>query len=250
MSEASSTGGACGGQAMRKARRALLSAAFFCAYGALSLLFAPLLILPLWSKRTFRALIRFFYRAFVACARATGLFRVRIDEASLKALAGARGKVVAMNHLSLIDIVVLIAHLPDSTAIAKPQVLRNPFLAIVAKKMFIVNTGDAGAVVAAAAGLLAQGVNIVVFPQGTRGGETLHRGAARLALAARRSVLCVRIDYSPLVLAKGQPWWDVGERTIEISLALRATLSPRLANTRAAAKALTAEIACAIQSAH
>lgn len=241
--------------------RAILSGAFFLAYGAFALFFAPLLILPVWSKRVFRRTIRLFYQAFVLCARWTGLFRVDMDEATRKILASLHGVVVAMNHVSLIDIVVIIAHIPDATAIAKPAVLKNPFLAIVAKKMFIVNAGDASAVIDEAVRSLAAGVNVVIFPQGTRGGENFHRGAAHIALAAHAHIQPVRIDYDPPVLAKGQPWWDVGARTIRISLSARPLGGTRLSCLRewhacralrsssphAAARALTERLRAALR---
>lgn len=234
-----------------KVLRSLLSCAFFLAYGLLALAFAPLLALPFFGGAPLRRLIRFFYRALVRCARATALFRVEIDDAARAALANARGCVIAMNHVSLIDIVVLLAHLPDSTAIAKPDVMRNPALRTVAKKMFIVNDGDTASLMESAMRFLADGVNVVVFPQGTRGGKTLHRGAARLAIAAQRPLLPVRIDYTPVVLAKSQPWWYAGERTVRIRLATRPPLNPPPAGggARAAARAMTGKIARAIMQA-
>ena len=228
---------------MMRFLRSLLSGAFFLAYGLLTLGFAPLLIIPIWQPRQFRTLIRFFYRAFVLCARWTGLFRVNLDPATRQTLASLHGSIIVMNHVSLIDIVVIIAHIPAATAIAKPAVLRNPCLAIVAKRMFIVNDGDAAAVISAAASSLADGVNVVVFPQGTRGGKTFHRGAAHLALISRRPIQPVRIDYDPPVLAKGQPWWDVGPRTIQISLAIRPQITPTAPDSHSAARELTSQLA-------
>ena len=67
--------------------------------------------------------------------------------------------------------------------------------------------------------LLAQGVDLVVFPQGTRvpagaPRRPLRRGAAQIALHAGVPVLPVRIACAPPVLAKGQPWYDLADRTI------------------------------------
>ena len=226
--------------------RSILAGAFFLAYGLLALLFAPVLALPIWRPRAFRALIRFYYRAFVACGRLTGLFAVETAAADRARLASLHGAIVVMNHISLIDIVVILAHIPDATAIAKPAVLRNPFLSIVAKRMFIVNDGDVSSLIATACTHLAQGTNVVIFPQGTRGGATFHRGAAHLALTSRVAVQPVRIDYAPPVLTKGQPWWDVGAHTIRISLNVRDAIVPSPPDSHAAARALTAQIADAL----
>ncbi len=222
--------------------RGALAGAFFVAYGLLALVAAPVFLLPVWSARGFRAFIRFFYRAFVACSRWTGLFAVSCDAATRAALASLHGAVIAMNHVSLIDIAVILAHIPDATAIAKAAVLRNPFLSVVARRMFIVNSGDGKAVIAEAMRHLARGTNVVVFPQGTRGGKTLHRGAAHLALCSHSPLQPVRIEYSPVVLAKGQAWWDVGERTVRISLAALPPIYPTGEDSHAAARDLTARL--------
>ena len=229
-----------------RAARSILSGIFFLAYGSLALSFAPVFMLPVWRPRAFRAFIRFYYRAFVACARWTRLFAVYVDDDARAALASLHGAIVVMNHISLIDIVVILAHIPDATAIAKPAVLRNPFLAIVAKKMFIVNDGDAASVISAGRASLAEGTNVVIFPQGTRGGATFHRGAAHLALSSRAAIQPVRIDYDPPVLAKGQPWWDVGAHTIRISLDPRRRIFASAPDSHAAARALTEQIAAAL----
>ena len=221
--------------------RSLLSGAFFVLYGLFALPFAPLV--PLLPRRTGRFLVRLFYRLFVFTARATGLFAVSVSGE----LRRPRGMVVAMNHVSLIDICVLLAHLPDSACIAKSSAKRNPFLSAVVSRLFISNDLGWEATVAEARKLLDSGVNVVVFPQGTRGGEEWRRGAARLALAAGTDVAAYRIAYDPVVLAKGQPWWDVGAKVICISLERLADIqSAGFANDRSGAVALTARIRDAI----
>lgn len=226
--------------------RSILAGMFFVAYGALALAFAPILALPIWKARAFRAFIRFYYRVFVACARATGLFRVVIDEATRATLAALHGEIIVMNHISLVDIVIILAHIPDATAIAKPAVLANPFLSIVARKMFIVGGDDAASIIASARRYLAEGTNVVIFPQGTRGGAKLHRGAAHLSLSSGVTLRPVRIDYDHPSLAKGQPWWDVGDHTIEISLAAKPPIHPDAPDSHSAARILTERIGKAL----
>ena len=204
--------------------RYVLAALFFFLYGAFALPFAPvILVMPVsWV----RAVIRAFYRSFRLLARWTGLYRVEADRETLQTLEKCRGRIVVMNHVSLIDICIILSLLPDSTAIAKAAVLKNPALAAVARKMFIVNDESPDRILAACGRLLAQGVNIVIFPQGTRGGDKFHRGAARLALATGAEVLPVRIAYDPVILDKRHPWYYVGDRTIRISLAALPVVRP------------------------
>lgn len=234
--------------------RALLSGFFFFFYGIFALPFA--LLLPVLPRRAGRWIVRIFYRLFVLLSRVTGLYAVRCaDRPDL--LPDRRppavtepppppGRIIVMNHVSLIDICVLLAHLPDAVCIAKAATKRNPFLAMVVRKLFIANDKGGLATIAEAQAHLARGVHVVVFPQGTRGGRTIRRGAARMALATRAEIEVYRIDYDPVVLAKGQPWWDVGDKIIRIALTRRGRIVPEGPNDHRAAVALTARIAAAI----
>ena len=123
--------------------RGALSGLFFVIYGLFALPFALLLPIPIWPKKLVRAAVRACFRLFVFLARVTHLFRVECaaeDRAALKALHGA---IVVMNHVSLIDAVILMVHLGDSTGIAKAAAKRNPFLGAVVRTVFIPN--DSGA---------------------------------------------------------------------------------------------------------
>ena len=172
------------------------------------------------SKRM-RACVRSSYRFFVWAARITGLFRVDVSPEDRRILSSAQGRVVVANHISLIDIIILMAYLPDSTAVAKSAAGRNPFYSRIVSSVFIVND-DPSRVLNVASELLSSGVNIVIFPEGTRTApgavRRLHRGAAQMALHSGAEVLCATIFCDTRVLAKGQPWWDVGERIVHYTL--------------------------------
>ena len=228
-----------------RAARGALSGAFFLLYGLLASPFVP--VLACLSKRQGRFVIRWFYRGFVFFAGLTGLYKVSVScGEDGREPAASSGRVVVMNHVSLIDICVLLANLGDSVCIAKAATKRNPFLGMVVRRLFIANDAGGPAELAEASEYLAKGVNVVVFPQGTRGGTEFRRGAARLALRARVPVEAWRIDYDPVVLAKGQPWWDVGARTVRITLRRVGTIPPDGPDTRPGAVALTKRIRIAI----
>ena len=204
---------------VRKAR-GCLAGAFFLAFGLGGLVIGCVCfpLLAFFPQRWMRALVRASYRLFVWVARVTGLFRVALSQADRVRLAQTRGRVVVANHLTLIDIVILIAFLPDSTSIAKAAAKRNFFYSQIVRRVFLVNDDPARALDEAQR-LLVQGVNIIVFPEGTRTpanapSRKLRRGAAQIALHAGAPILPIRIDCDPPVLAKGQPWHDVADRTI------------------------------------
>ena len=200
--------------------RSGLAAAFFVAFGLGGLVIGCVCfpLLAFFPQRRMRALVRASYRLFVGAARVTGLFRVDISPSDRALLARTRGRVIVANHLTLIDIVILIATLPDSTSIAKAAARRNFFYSQIVRRVFLVNDDPARALDESRR-LLAQGVNVIVFPAGTRTpadapARTIRRGAAQIALHADAPILPIRIDCDPPVLAKGQPWHDVADRTI------------------------------------
>ena len=238
-----------------KFARSCLSGVFFTAFAIgsalLGFLLFPILLLSGTGpsvQRRMRRVVRQTYRFFVWAARVTGLFRVEISGADRARLASLRGHVVVANHISLIDIIILIAHLGDSTAIAKSAAARNPFYSRIVKSAFLVND-DPEEVLTQAGRLLAQGVNMIVFPEGTRmppdsPGRRLRRGAAQIALASGAPLQPLTIECDPPVLAKGQPWYDVGGRTIVYTLRLKDAISARSGSVRGhtVAVELTAQI--------
>jgi 1-acyl-sn-glycerol-3-phosphate acyltransferase len=95
-------------------------------------------------------------------------------------------------------------------------VSRNPFMRVVARKILVVNDGPV-AVVRSAARYLKEGINVVVFPEGTRTPadapeHVFHRGSAHIAIQSSSPVELVSMDCDMNILAKEQPWWDVGDR--------------------------------------
>ena len=205
--------------------RGILALFFFLAFGVGGLVLGCVLFPPLMlfrARRAMRALVRGCYRLFVWAARMTGMIRVALspeDRAQFKAM---RGRVVVASHPTLIDVVILLALLPDTTAVAKAAAGRNFFYSRVVNAAFLVNDNPLR-VLEEAKDLLARGGNLVIFPEGTRTPvdaprHKLHRGAAQIALHAGAPVQCVSLACDPPVLAKGQPPWDVGDRIITFTL--------------------------------
>ncbi len=147
-----------------------------------------------------------------------------------------------MNHISLIDICVLLSVLGDAVCVVKAAAKRNPFLGVAVRKLFIANDTGVEETLAKGQALLESGVDVVIFPQGTRNGVKWQRGAARLALATGATIALYHIAYDPVVLAKGQPWWDVGDKVIRITLTEKGLLSPSGPNDHKNAVALTARL--------
>lgn len=233
--------------------RGILALLFFVAFGVGGLVLGCVLFPPLMlfrARRAMRALVRACYRLFVWAARMTGMIRVVLSSEDRARFAAMRGRVVVASHPTLIDVVILLALLPDTTAVAKAAAGRNFFYSRVVNAAFLVNDNPLR-VLDEAKDLLARGGNLVIFPEGTRTPvdaprHKLHRGAAQIALHVGAPVQCVSVTCDPPVLAKGQPAWDVGDRVITFTLRACGEI-PVAAPTpdtvqHAAAVALTARI--------
>ena len=201
--------------------RSLLAGLFFAVYGLGSLVIGglvfPLLTLAGTDKLK-RGLVRQSWRLFIWLAERMRILRLAISPEDRARLAAMRGQIVVANHPTLIDIILLTILLPDATGIAKAAAKRNVFYSLIVKGVFLVND-DPQQVLAGATDLLSRGVNLVIFPEGTRmpvDGKVhpLRRGAAQIALRAQVPLVPVTLTCTPPVLAKGQPWYEVGDRTI------------------------------------
>lgn len=209
--------------------RSILSAAFFLMFGIGGLLFSFVLLFPL-SKASARRILRMLFRFFVWAGGKTGLFAVDLSGEDRRRLQSATGSVVVSNHQTLIDAVILISLLGDSVCVTKKAVSRNPFMRVVARKILVVNDGPL-AVVETADRYLRDGVNVVVFPEGTRTPvdapeHVFHRGAAHIAIRSGVCVELVSMNCDLRILAKNQPWWDVGDRTATYSVRCKGYLDP------------------------
>lgn len=189
-----------------------------------------LLVFPLVSlfirqpeRRTLvsRRLIHHTWRFFVWLMRAVGVITVEVR--GLERLQ-RRGLLVLPNHPTLIDVVILVSLMPDVSCVVKSSLLANPFTrGPVRAARYVCN--DAGmALIGDGLAALAEGNSLIIFPEGTRTpqGEAIKllRGAANVAVRARVDVTPVVIRCEPLMLGKGQKWYDVpprpGHFTIEV----------------------------------
>ena len=226
--------------------RSILSAAFFLMFGIGGLLFSFVLLFPL-SKKSARCILRMLFRFFVWAGEKVGLFIVDISQEDRRRLKSSTGSVVVSNHQTLIDAVILISLLGDSVCVTKKAVSRNPFMQVVAKKILVVNDGPL-AVVGTANRYLQDGVNVVVFPEGTRTpadapNHVFHRGAAHIAIRSGTRVELVNMNCDLKILAKNQPWWDVGDRTAIYSVRCKGTLvSSAFQHTGQSRKVAAAEL--------
>ncbi len=186
----------------------LLLGAMSLVWNAVALLLYP--VLPrATGLRLGRAMIARGYAAFWFIARCSGMLRLNAE--AMDRLRDEGGIIVAANHPSLLDAVMLVAHLPKSACVMKASLRHNPFLGPGARLARYIRNDSARRMVAQAVADLREGGQLVLFPEGTR---TTHSpigpfGAAFTVIAKRANVpiQTVFIDTDSPYLGKGWPLW-------------------------------------------
>lgn len=156
---------------------------------------------------------------FVWIGRGLGLWTVEVE--GVERLA-APGQLIVANHPTLMDVVFLLAYVPQSDCVVKEAAFRNPALAgIVRAANYIRNDGGAEAVSACVRRLEA-GRTLLLFPEGSRSPATglraFKRGAAHVALRSGRPLVPVFVGCEPPALKKGMPFWVYPDEGIRLSI--------------------------------
>jgi 1-acyl-sn-glycerol-3-phosphate acyltransferase len=208
-------------------RRVILTGAAFAILGLGGLVLAlgviPLVTIhqrdPRARESRALAIIQASFRIYIALLKRCGLLELEIVGA--ERIAACRGNVIVANHPTLLDVVLLIALVQNAQCVVKHQLWRNPFLRwIVTLAGYIRNDLDAEAFVERCRATLAAGNNLIIFPEGTRStpGAPLRfqRSFAHIATLTGSDLQPIVITCDPIMLVKGQAWYEVPERLPKI----------------------------------
>ncbi|MCF0221256.1 MAG: 1-acyl-sn-glycerol-3-phosphate acyltransferase [Fibrobacter sp.] len=158
----------------------------------------PLLhILSGFSAKRFRKMTRYFisksFVVFVKYIEITGSMRLSVKHREI--LKGAKSKVIVANHPSILDVVILISLVPNADCIVKGALIENKFISTIIRNLYIPNTLPFEKQLEMASGSMAEGNNLIIFPEGTRTrpGEpwAFKKGAARFAIHSKSDVIPV-----------------------------------------------------------
>jgi 1-acyl-sn-glycerol-3-phosphate acyltransferase len=135
----------------------------------------------------------------------------------------ARGSVYASNHVSWFDVFAIASVLPRYTFIAKAELRKIPIFGAGAEAAGVVflareNRKSAFESYHGAAAEVANGQNVVVFPEGTRGYEyalrPFKKGPFVLAIAAKAPVVPVVVYGAREVMPKDR--WRIRANTVHV----------------------------------
>ncbi len=185
------------------------------------------------------------FRGFVRMLTGAGV--IDVTAINVERLSGARGKVVVMNHPTLVDVVVLISLMPNAGCIVKQGIWRNPFMrGVVACAGYIPNRG-AELLLFDCKQVLDSGTNLIIFPEGTRTvlGSVINdfaRGAANIALRTKTDILPVVLHTNASGLTKQEAWYQIPRRTIGMRIEVGETIAHIKYDTQAGGDAKMARL--------
>jgi 1-acyl-sn-glycerol-3-phosphate acyltransferase len=191
-----------------------------------------LLIHPLLPRRqglvVGRAAISSVYRGYWTCAQWLGL--MQLDYTALDVLNEDGGLIIAANHPSMLDALLVIARVPRGICIMRASLMRNPFLGAGARlARYIRNEPPRGMIRSAVANLQAGG-QLVLFPEGTRTIAApinpFRPGITLIAQMAQVPIQTVLIESTSPYLGKGWPIWRLPEFPVVISARLGRRFAP------------------------
>jgi 1-acyl-sn-glycerol-3-phosphate acyltransferase len=178
-----------------------------------------------------RAAIAHVYASFWRIAQVTGLLRV--ESSQLDALRSEPGGlIIAANHPSMLDALLIVARLPQGVCVMKADLMRNVFLGAGARLARYIRNDSPRSMIRAAVANLRQGAHLVLFPEGTR---TVRRpinsfrpGVSLIAYLANVPIQTVLIETDSPYLGKGWPIW----RTPQFPMVFRLQLGERFTPQR------------------
>lgn len=190
------------------------------------------------------------FRAFVWFMVNMGV--IRLDASGVETLRGDRGVLIAANHPSLLDVVLLMSLMDRAQCVVKHQIWNNPFMSGVVKATnYVRNDDDPEKLVTDCSGMLAEGNNLIIFPEGSRtvAGRPPHlqRGFANIAVRSGSGVRLVTITCVPPSLRKGEKWYRIPSAPMTFTVRVHERIDPigfcGYGPPSVAARRLTAHIA-------
>jgi 1-acyl-sn-glycerol-3-phosphate acyltransferase len=147
------------------------------------------------------------FRWFLFALRITGI--VKLDLTALDDLRETRSLIIAPNHPSLLDVLLVVSRLPRVVCVMKAEIWDNLFLGGGARLAGYIRNDSPGNMIRLAAEATRTGSQLLVFPEGTRTRQDpvnpFKGGFALIAKTAGVTVQTVFIETNSPFLSKNWP---------------------------------------------
>jgi 1-acyl-sn-glycerol-3-phosphate acyltransferase len=226
----------------------MVTSAFAWFWGGASLLAWSILpLIALFTRDEVRAIRRCqrvvsaAFRVFHGYMRLLGL----LDAVVVEQLPRIDGKpvVIVANHTTLVDVTAILSRHPHVCCLAKSAYVRHwLFGRLLRLSGFIAAGTDMetnAAALKAAGARLAQGFDVLVFPEGTRsppnGLLPFQRGAFEIACRAGVPVAPLFLRCEPSALTRDRPFWKQPDHVAILTIEARPLVEPREAGDKGSA---------------
>jgi len=175
------------------------------------------------AARIGRSIVSFIYRSCWASAQGLGLMRLDVD--ALDALRGETGGLIlAANHPTMLDAMLLVARLPRSVCVMRAELMRNVFLGPGARLARYIPNDRGRNMVRESVAALRKGHLVVLFPEGTRTStppvDAFRPGITLIAKLAQVPIQTVLIQSDSPYLRKGWPLLRAPPHVVRIRIML------------------------------
>jgi 1-acyl-sn-glycerol-3-phosphate acyltransferase len=152
-------------------------------------------------------LIRSLFKGWLQVASRIGIFDIKFADADK--LRDLRATVLAPNHPSLIDAVILLSIVPNTVCIMRASLIESPFLGGAARLAGFVPNDKGPALIRHGIEKIQAGENLLIFPEGTRTEaqaiNSFKHGFALIAKKTGAPIQTVFIEREGRYLSKGIP---------------------------------------------
>jgi 1-acyl-sn-glycerol-3-phosphate acyltransferase len=173
------------------------------------------------KRQKIQQLIHYLFRMFIKYS----VFLKVIDTFEVEGLENIQGNknyIFVANHPSLIDVVAIMSCIRNCNCIVKQSLLKHVLFGHIVRAAGYIVNNSAIQLIRDCEKNFQAGRSLIVFPEGTRspvyGLRPFKRGAAQIALRTGMPIVLVIINCDPPILAKGQPWYKVPERSLRFKL--------------------------------
>lgn len=168
-----------------------------------------------------RSIIHYTFKLYLSLLQFLRVLNIKTYE--LNNLQDVRGNLIICNHPSLLDVVIIMAHLKNVQCVVNNKLWTNPFIGMIIRAAnYIRNDIDPQIFLSECKKMIDRGENILIFPEGTRSvpGQKMKmcRGFANLALYAEVDIQVLTLSCSPIWLTKKSKWYDIPSKRIEFIL--------------------------------
>lgn len=154
----------------------------------------------------------------------------RLDLKGLRPLRGGPPVVLAPNHPSLIDALLIIAHDPNVACVMKSELMSNPLLGVGARLAGYIGNDSPRRMIVAAIAELKRGGAVLLFPEGTRTTRApINALTASVGIIAKHAGVPVQtllIEQDSAFLSKGWPLFKPPSLPIAYTIRLGRKFDP------------------------